>query len=478
MDAHDTYQNPLVDRYCSQEAAALFSARSRHSTWRKLWCALAEAEHELGLDITKEQIASLRSAVDDIDFERAAYHEKRLRHDVMAHVHAYAEACPDAGGILHLGATSCFITDNTDLILIRRGLEMVGRRLRGAIRNLRAFALEQADRPALGFTHFQPAQFTTVGKRACLWLQDLVMDHRSLMDLIDGLRFRGVKGTTGTQDSFMKLFEGNEERVENLDVLVAEKMGFEKRFIITGQTYPRKVDSQVVNCLASIAQSAHKFSNDLRLLCHLREIEEPFEKNQIGSSAMAYKRNPMRSERIGSLSRFVISMTENTSYTEATQWLERTLDDSANRRLSLPLSFMGVDAILILVANVTDGLVVRDGVIKRRLEEHLPFIASEELLMKAVASGGDRQSLHEVIRTHAMAASDAMKEHGGANDFLERLESDAAFSLSQDAIAELMDPTRFIGRAPAQVRRFMEEEVDPLLDQFPPEEPQEADLRV
>ena len=478
MDVHDTYQNPLVDRYCSREAASLFSPRSRYGTWRELWIALAEAEHQLGLDISDGQLSALRAAADDIDFERAAHHEKRLRHDVMAHVHTFAEACPEAGGILHLGATSCFITDNTDLILIKRGLEMVGRRLRQAIGNLRAFALEQADRPTLGFTHFQPAQFTTVGKRACLWLQDLMMDHAELDHVLASLRFRGVKGTTGTQDSFMKLFEGDEDRVEELDRLVTEKMGFDKRFTITGQTYPRKVDSHVVNCLASMAQSAHKFSNDMRLLCHLREIEEPFEKNQIGSSAMAYKRNPMRSERIGSLSRFVISMTQNTSYTEATQWLERTLDDSANRRLSLPLAFMAVDAILILVSNVTDGLVVRDGVIRRRLEEHLPFIASEELLMKAVAAGGDRQALHEVIRTHAMAAADAMKEDGGSNDFLTRLDGDASFSLDSGAVDELMDPARFIGRAPSQVRRYVEEEVDTLLAQHPDDGAADTDLRV
>lgn len=304
------------------------------------------------------------------------------------------------------------------------------------------------------------------------------MDHAELDHVLANLRFRGVKGTTGTQDSFMKLFDGDEDRVEELDRLVTEKMGFEKRFTITGQTYPRKVDSHVVNCLASMAQSAHKFSNDMRLLCHLREIEEPFEKNQIGSSAMAYKRNPMRSERIGSLSRFVISMTQNTSYTEATQWLERTLDDSANRRLTLPLAFMAVDAILILVSNVTDGLVVRDGVIRRRLEEHLPFIASEELLMKAVAAGGDRQALHEVIRTHAMAAADALKEDGGSNDFLTRLDGDASFSLGSDAVDELMDPARFIGRAPSQVRRYVEEEVDALLALHPDDGVTDTDLRV
>ena len=472
------YSNPLVDRYASEAMVSLWSPQKKFSTWRRLWIALAESEMELGLEVTQEQVNQLKATVDDIDFEVAQAFEKELRHDVMAHVHTWREQVPDAGKIIHLGATSCYVTDNTDAILLRDSTDLVLKRLRSVIKNLRQFCLEQAERPCVGYTHFQPAQFTTVGKRAALWLQDLVLDHVELEQARAAIRFRGVKGTTGTQDSFMKLFDGDEAKVEELDNRVTQKMGFEKKFIVTGQTYTRKMDSRVVSALSAAAQSLAKFGNDIRLLCHLREIEEPFEKKQIGSSAMAYKRNPMRSERIGSLARFLISQTENTAYTEAGQWLERTLDDSANRRLSLPLAFMAADAILIIAANVTDGLVVRDAVIARHLKEHVPFIASEELMMKAAAKGGDRQELHEVIRTHAMAAADKMKNEGGENDFLERLMNDDAFDLDREEAQSLMDAKRFIGRAPSQVRAFIEAEVDPILAAHSDDDCGGVELRV
>lgn len=474
----DIYSNPLVDRYCSREMAALFSPARRIATWRRLWIALAEAQHELGLDVTAEHLRALRETADDIDFERAAEFERELRHDVMAHVHAWRDKCGPAGGILHLGATSCFVTDNADLLLLREGIDLVAARLRRVIARLARFAREQADRPTLGFTHFQPAQLTTVGKRAALWLQDLVLDHEELLQARAALRFRGAKGTTGSQDSFLKLFDGDSEKVKELDRRVAEKCGFEERFLVTGQTYTRKLDSRVLNALASICQSAHKMSNDIRLLCHLREIEEPFESKQIGSSAMAYKRNPMRSERIGSLARFCISMAENPAYTQATQWLERTLDDSANRRLSLPLSFMAADAVLILCANVGGGLVVREAVIDRRVRENLPFIASEELLMRGVAAGGDRQELHEVIRTHSIAAADRLKTEGGDNDLLERLAGEPVFAAITSELEAAMEPSRFIGRAPAQVAEFLDAEVTPLLEQWGDGEGDEQELRV
>ena len=463
MPDRDLYENPLIARYAGRTMSSIFSPRRKFSTWRRLWIALAEAEHELGLDITKDQLERLRATRDDIDFDAAAAHEKRLRHDVMAHVHTWRDLVPAAGGVIHLGATSCFVTDNTDLVLLREGLDEVMRRVRETMRGLVEFCLVQADRPTLGFTHFQPAQFTTVGKRAALWLQDLALDHEELGQVRETLRFRGVKGTTGSQDSFMKLFDGDGAKVEELDRRVTEKMGFSSRFRVTGQTYTRKLDSRVLHALSSIAQSAHKFSNDLRLLCHLRELEEPFESHQIGSSAMAYKRNPMRSERIGSLSRFVISMTENASYTAATQWLERTLDDSANRRLSLPQAFLGIDAVLILYANVVKGLVVRDAVIAKRVDENLPFIASEELLMRACSAGGDRQELHELIRVHAMAAAERMKAGDGINDFLDRMLEESAFALSREDVEAFLEPSRFVGRAPEQVREFIAEEIAPVL---------------
>ncbi|MCA9319537.1 MAG: adenylosuccinate lyase [Planctomycetes bacterium] len=474
----DTYSNPLVDRYCSRSMAARFSARRKFGTWRRLWVALAEGESELGLDISKAQIAELAEAVDDIDFERAAALEKELRHDVMAHVHAYRERCPGAGAVIHLGATSCYVTDNTDLILLREGLDAVLLRLRAVIRNLAKFAAEQAEQPTVGFTHFQPAQFTTVGKRAALWLQDFVLDHQELLEAKEALRFRGVKGTTGTQDSFLKLFDGDEAKVEELDRRVGRKMGFERSFLVCGQTYTRKLDTRVLTALSAVAQSASKMANDIRLLCHLREIEEPFESKQIGSSAMPYKRNPMRSERIGSLARFLISLVENGAYTAATQWLERTLDDSANRRMSLPQAFMAADAILILVANLSSGLVVREKVIGRHLREQVPFIASEELLMRAVQAGGDRQELHERIRGHALAAGERIKTEGGDNDFLDRLMADPSFALEREDLESLLVPERYTGRAASQVRRYLELEVEPLLARFPDDDAATEELRV
>ncbi|MEE9392270.1 MAG: adenylosuccinate lyase [Planctomycetota bacterium] len=474
----DRYQNPLSERYCSKAMSALFSPRRKFGTWRRLWLALAEAESELGLDISEAQLDELRATLDDIDFDRAAKFERELRHDVMAHVHTWRDQCPAGGSILHLGATSCFVTDNTDALIMREGLEAVGKRLRGVMRALRSFALDERERPTLGFTHFQPAQFTTVGKRAALWLQDLVLDHEELEDALKALRFRGVKGTTGTQDSFLKLFDGDTEKVEALDRRVAEKMGFPRRFAVTGQTYSRKMDSRVLGVLSAIAQSAAKFGNDLRLLCHLREIEEPFESKQIGSSAMPYKRNPMRSERIGSLSRFLISLAENTAYTQASQWLERSLDDSANRRLVIPQAFMAADAVLILFGNIASGFVVREKVIAANLQEHLPFIASEEILMRAVRDGGDRQELHERIRTHAVASSNQSKETGGASDFLARLAADDAFSLTAEDFDEILDAGRYTGVAASQVVNFIAAEVDPILSRFADDGEEVEELRV
>ncbi|HGY91638.1 MAG TPA: adenylosuccinate lyase [Planctomycetes bacterium] len=463
----EVYSNPLVERYCSPEMARLFSPRKKFTTWRRLWLALAEAEHELGLPVTREQVEELRAHLDDLDQKKAARYEKELRHDVMAQVHVLRDQCPLAGPIVHLGATSCFVTDNTDLLLIREALQRVMAGLRRVLRRLDAFAMAERSTPCVGYTHFQPAQFTTVGKRACLWLQDLLMDHAELENTLDILKFRGVKGTTGTQDSFLKLFGGDGDKVEALDALVCEKMGFERRFRITGQTYPRKVDARVLQSLSSLGQSAHKMSTDLRLLCHMREVEEPFESKQIGSSAMPYKRNPMRAERVGALSRFLISLADNGAQTAATQWLERTLDDSANRRMSLPLAFMAADAICIILENVAGGLVVRRAVIRHHLAEHVPFIASEELMMRAVEKGGDRQELHEVIRGHALAAANRMKEEGGPNDFLDRLLAEPAFQLDEKEVEELLRPERYVGRAPAQVELFHSEEVEPLLSRFP-----------
>jgi adenylosuccinate lyase len=457
---HLQYANPLITRYASRGMAELWGEQRKFSTWRRLWVALAEAEQELGLEITEQQLNELRANVDNIDFTAAQAHERRLRHDVMAHVHAYGDACPIARPIIHLGATSCFVTDNTDLILMREGLQLVRRRLWGVLEGLADFARKYRDLPCLGFTHFQPAQPTTVGKRACLWMYDLVLDLEELDQRLRQLKARSTKGTTGTQASFLSLLDGDHARVRRLERRVAEKMGFAEVFPVTGQTYSRKVDTQILAALAGIAESAHKAATDLRLLASLKEIEEPLEKDQIGSSAMAYKRNPMRCERICSLSRFVLGLPATLAQTTATQWMERTLDDSAIRRMVIPQAFLAVDAILLLYQNVTQGLVVYPAVIARRLREELPFMATENILMAAVRQGGDRQELHEKIRQHSLAAAQQVKQHGQANDLLERLEQDPAFAGID--VARALDPRDFVGRAPQQVDEFLAEIVGPL----------------
>ncbi len=458
--SHERYENPLISRYASDEMSRIWGDDRKFRTWRQLWIALAEAEAELGLPVSREQIDELKAQAANIDFDAARQYERQLRHDVMAHVHAYGDVCPQARPIIHLGATSCFVTDNTDLILLRESLGMVRDRLAATIDWLGRFATEYRNLPCLGFTHLQPAQPTTVGKRACLWAYDLVLDLEEVQRRLDALRARSTKGTTGTQASFFNLFDGDHDKVRRLEQLVAEKMGFEATYHVTGQTYPRKVDAQILDALAGVAGSAHKAATDLRLLQHRKEIEEPFEKDQIGSSAMAYKRNPMRSERICGLARFVMSLQSSTANTLATQWMERTLDDSANRRLVLPQAFLAVDAILILYQNVADGLVVHPQVIRKRLDEELPFMATENILMAAVRAGGDRQELHERIRQHSQAAAAVVKQQGGENDLLKRLAGDEAFA-GVDLKAAL-DPAAFIGRAPEQVDEFIEEVVEPV----------------
>jgi len=456
----EQYQNPLITRYASKEMSRIWSPQTKFSTWRRLWVALAEAEAELGLPITPEQIAQLKEHVDDIDFEIARKHEMRLRHDVMAHVHTYGDLCPDAHPIIHLGATSCFVTDNTDMLLLRDSLQLVARRLAAVIDRLGRFATEYRDLPCLGFTHMQPAQPLTVGKRACLWAYDLALDLAEIEHRIGSLKARGPKGTTGTQASFLELFNGDHDKVNRLEQLVCEKMGFKESYAVTGQTYPRKIDSQVLGELSGIAQSAHKIATDWRLLQHRKEIEEPFGKDQIGSSAMAYKRNPMRSERICALSRFVISLEPNAANTLATQWMERTLDDSANRRLSLPQSFLGIDAVLLLCQNVSSALVVYPKVIAAHLDAELPFMASENILMAAVAAGGDRQELHERIRKHSQAAAAVVKQEGGRNDLIERLSGDEAFAAVD--LKNVLDASLYTGRSPQQVDQFVTDIVDPI----------------
>ena len=442
----------------------LWSPQTKHSTWRKLWVVLAEAERELGLDISQTQVDELKAKIDDIDFESAARHEKRLRHDVMAHVHAYGDVCPAAKPIIHLGATSCYVTDNTDLILMRRGLELLRAKLVATIDQLAKFAVEYRDLPCLGFTHLQPAQPVTVGKRATLWCYDLVLDLEEISHRIASLKLRGVKGTTGTQATFLALFDGNHAKVEDLDRLVCHKLGFEASYAVTGQTYSRKVDSQVIDVLGGLAQSAHKAGSDLRILQSRKEIEEPFEKHQIGSSAMAYKRNPMRSERMCGLARFVMSLTSSAAQTTATQWMERTLDDSANRRLTIPQAFLAIDAILILYRNVVDGLVVYPKVIAKHLDEELPFMATEEILMAGVRAGGDRQELHERIRVHSIEAGKQVKEHGLSNDLIDRLKSEPSFANVD--LTGALDPRRFVGRAPEQVDSFVANVVEPIRRQY------------
>ena len=474
--ANEYYENPLISRYASRSMARLWSDQRKFSTWRQLWVWLAQSEQELGLPITDQQLAELESHIETIDFAAAADYERRLRHDVMAHVHAYADDCPTARGIIHWGATSCFVTDNTDLLLLREALQQIRDRLVCVIDTLAGFASTQRDVACLGYTHLQPAQPTTVGKRACLWLHDLVSDLADVEFRLDHLKARSTKGTTGTQASFLELFEGNHQKVRQLERRVAEKMGFSDSYPVTGQTYSRKVDTQILDLLSGIAQSAHKAASDWRLLANRKEMEEPFGKDQIGSSAMAYKRNPMRSERICSLARYAMSLQSSAANTLATQWMERTLDDSANRRLVLPQAFLAVDAILLIYQNVTSGLVVYPRVIDRNLREELPFMATENILMAAVAAGGDRQDLHERIRQHSQAASQQVKGEGQANDLLDRLAADEAFSNVD--FAATLNVLDYVGRAPQQVDDFLAEVIEPIRAKYGPIGELNEDLRV
>ncbi len=464
----DRYENPLTARYASDEMAELWSAQRKFSTWRQMWVALAESQQALGLDVSDAQIAELRSQVDQIDFDVAGQYERKLRHDVMAHVHAYADVCPTARPIIHLGATSCFVTDNTDLILLREAIGLIESRLVSVIGRLAEFADQYGNQACLGFTHLQPAQPTTIGKRACLWIYDLVLDLEELQHRLRSLKARSCKGTTGTQASFLTLFAGDHEKVRQLEELVAEKMGFADIYAVTGQTYSRKIDAQVLDLLSGIAQSAHKAATDIRILASRKELEEPFEKNQVGSSAMAYKRNPMRSERICSLARFVMSLQSSGAQTLATQWMERTLDDSANRRLVLPQSFLAVDAVLVLYQNIASGLVPYPAVMEANLKNELPFMATENILMEAVAAGGDRQQLHERIRQHSQEAAAVVKQEGRPNDLLQRLADDELFAGVD--LAGMLDASQFVGRAPEQVQQFLDEVVSPIRAQYPQQE--------
>ncbi|OUP79782.1 adenylosuccinate lyase [Anaeromassilibacillus sp. An172] len=477
--ARDTYESPLSSRYADKEMKYLFSPDMKFRTWRRLWIALAEAEMELGLPVTQEQIDELKAHKDDINYEVAEEREKLVRHDVMSHVYAYGVQCLNAKGIIHLGATSCYVGDNTDIIIMTEALKLVRNKLVNVIRELSVFADKYKALPTLAFTHFQPAQPTTVGKRASLWIQELMMDLEDVEYQLSKAKLLGSKGTTGTQASFLELFEGDHEKVKALDKKIAEKMGYQGCFPVSGQTYSRKLDTQILNVLSSIAQSAAKFSNDIRLLQHLKEIEEPFEKNQIGSSAMAYKRNPMRSERIGSLSRYVMVDVLNGAFTTATQWFERTLDDSANKRLSVPEAFLAVDAILNLYANVADGLVVYPKVIEQRLRKELPFMATENIMMDAVKyRGADRQVLHERIRVHSMAASKVIKEEGGENDLLERIAADPAFGVTLEELESILQPEKYTGRAKEQTEEFLRDVVEPALAKYSDVELEKAEINV
>ena len=462
--SNDRYTSPLSERYASKEMQYIFSPDKKFRTWRKLWIALAETEKELGLDITEEQIEELKAHADDINYDVAKEREKVVRHDVMSHVYAYGKQCPNAKGIIHLGATSCYVGDNTDIILMSEALEIVRKKLINVIAELAKFADAHKNLPTLAFTHFQPAQPTTVGKRATLWMQEFMMDLEDLEYVKGSLKLLGSKGTTGTQASFLELFDGDQETIDKIDPMIAKKMGFETCYPVSGQTYSRKVDTRVVNVLAGIAASAHKMSNDIRLLQHLKEIEEPFEKTQIGSSAMAYKRNPMRSERIASLSRYVMVDAMNPAITSATQWFERTLDDSANKRLSVPEGFLAIDRILDLCLNVVDGLVVYPKVIEKRLMSELPFMATENIMMDAVKAGGDRQELHERIRELSMEAGRNVKEKGLDNNLLELIAADPAFNLSLEELQKTMDPAKYVGRAPVQVDAYLKNVVNPVLE--------------
>lgn len=459
------YENPLVSRYASTEMLFNFSPDKKFGTWRELWIALAEIQKDLGLDISQEQIDELKANVDNIDYDVAAKYEKEFRHDVMAHVHTYGDVAPKAKAIIHLGATSAFVGDNTDLIQLRDGMQLVKKKLINVMAGLAKFAKEYKDLPTLGFTHYQPAQLTTVGKRATLWLQSVLMDFEELEFRLGTLRFRGVKGTTGTAASFKELFNGDYTKVKDLDRRLSERFGFKNIFGVTGQTYDRKVDAEVMALLSNIAQSAHKFSNDIRLLQNLKEIEEPFEKNQIGSSAMAYKRNPMRCERIGALAKFVMTIGRGSDLVAATQWFERTLDDSANKRLTIPQAFLAIDSILGIWVNVLDGLVVYEKMIAKHINDELPFMATEYMIMEGVKNGGDRQELHEIIRVHSMEAAKQVKIEGKPNDLVERILADDSFPIDKVKMQEVMDPMNFIGFAPIQTEEFLANEIQPILDQ-------------
>ena len=464
MADYNRYTSPPTGRYASKEMQYIFSQDNKFRTWRKLWIALAETEHELGLNITKEQIDELKAHQDEINYEVAEAREKEVRHDVMSHVYAYGVQCPNAKGIIHLGATSCYVGDNTDIIIMREGLELVHKKLVNVINELSKFAMKYKDMPTLAYTHFQPAQPTTVGKRATLWLNELVLDLEDLEYVLGSLKLLGSKGTTGTQASFLELFDGDHAKCRQLDQMIAEKMGFTSCYPVSGQTYSRKVDFRVLSVLAGIAQSAHKFTNDIRMLQHMKEVEEPFEKHQIGSSAMAYKRNPMRSERIASLADYVISDLMNPMLVSSTQWFERTLDDSANKRLSVPEGFLAIDGILDLYLNVVDGLVVYPKVIRKHLMAELPFMATENIMMDAVKAGGDRQELHEKIRQLSMQAGKTVKEEGKDNNLLELIAADPSFHLSLEDLEASMQPERYVGRAPKQTEEFITEVINPILE--------------
>ena len=473
-----SYESPFCTRYASEEMQHVFSADKKFSTWRRLWVALARAEMELGLPVTQEQVDELEANIDNIDYDVAEAEEKRRRHDVMSHVYAYGQVCPKAAGIIHLGATSCYVGDNTDIIVMRDALEIVRRKMINVLANLAHFAMEYKGMPALAYTHLQPAQLTTVGKRATLWMNELLMDFNELEYRIANLKLLGSKGTTGTQASFLELFEGDHEKCRLLDQKIAEKMGYASCFPVSGQTYPRKLDAAILSTLSGIAQSAAKFSNDIRLLQHLKEVEEPFEKHQIGSSAMAYKRNPMRSERIASLARYVVADALNPAMTASTQWFERTLDDSANKRISVAEGFLAVDAILSLVVNVVDGLVVNTAVIDRDLRRELPFMATENIMMDCAKRGGDRQELHEAIRTHSMEAARRVKQGDGVNDLLERIAGDATFGVTLEDLQSVLEPRRYVGRAPEQTREFLASEVAPVLEKYRDDLGYQAEINV
>ena len=477
-EMNDRYQTPLAERYASKEMQYIFSPDMKFKTWRRLWIALAETEHELGLPITQEQIDELKAHKDDINYEDAKRREKEVRHDVMSHVYAYGLQCPKAKGIIHLGATSCYVGDNTDIIIMTEGLKLVRKKLVNVIDELSKFADKYKAQPTLAFTHFQPAQPTTVGKRATLWLNELVMDLEDLDYVLSTMKLLGCKGTTGTQASFLELFNGDQDKIRQIDGKIAEKMGFDACVPVSGQTYSRKVDSRVLNVLSGIAQSAHKFSNDIRLLQHLKQIEEPFEKNQIGSSAMPYKRNPMRCERICALSRYLMVDVLNPSFTTGTQWFERTLDDSANKRVAMAEGFLATDAILNIMLNVTDGLVVYPKVVRSRLMAELPFMASENIMMQAVEKGGNRQELHERLRQHAIAAGKQVKEEGLPNDMVDRIAADPAFGLTKEEITAGLVPENFVGRAPQQVEEFIAHILKPIFDANPDAVEQHANLSV